>query len=126
MMKSLIILLLCVAGIPMSFVYADSNPLQNTTLIGTSQDMSIHIMFGEDTIKQLYSKSVTTNHTDKVILDLLGNDIILEDTNTKIRGDHFRISSDEVLIYGHKTGQESWRINVYVSLDEGIKRFSFY
>lgn len=127
-MKFLIITILVLAvGITPAFAYSE-NALQDTVLNADSATVSLDITFGQDTIKQLLTKTVITNNLEDITLTFYGDEIILTEPELKVAndGNHFRISSlpDGIIMYGHKNMDVgNYQINIYLASDNGLTKF---
>lgn len=75
-----------------AFAYSH-NSLSGTQLIGESATISLDIKFGEDTIKQLLTRSIVVNHLEDITLTFYGDELLLSEPELKVTstGNHFRI-----------------------------------
>jgi len=128
--KILILFSLCLVPLLLNPAFAYShNSLSGTHLIGESATIFLDIKFGEDTIKQLLTRSIVVNHIDDITLIFYGDEISLSDPKLRVVGDgsHFRISSipDGIIMYGHKNMDlENYKINIYIATNQGLTKFT--
>ena len=102
--------------------------LENKILV--SDDENLIIEFGDNTVKSLLTKTITTPNLEFGIIQLIDQDILLEgafdDVSVTVLGKSIAIKSLDVpmIIYARNVGDNNYSINLY-TIDDGFKKQTF-
>jgi len=102
--------------------------LENKILV--SDDESLIIEFGKNTVRSLLTETITTPNLEFGIIQLIDQDILLEgafdDVSVRVLGDSIVITSFDVpvIIYARNVGDNNYSINLY-TIDDGFKKQTF-